>query len=147
MNILRNQTEDFVNDFNLMNSERQSEIVEDAKEMMRNLDSAMDKSLGLVENTKLFRYGYFDVNLNPGDKGIWKAYTSTSFQKRSAETYGVPGKYYIEIFANKNTKGLALNDDRINGLTYEHEYLLSRNQEYQVLEVDHINKTVKVLLV
>ena len=31
--------------------------------------------------------------------------------------------------------------------TKEHEYLLPRNQECIVLEVDHVNKTAKILLI
>lgn len=116
---------------------------------INNLDSVIDKSPGLVKGTKLFRYGYFDINLNPGDKYTFKDFSSTSYQLRSAEGFNDVERYKLEILAPEGTKGIAMNDKtNFPGTwTKEHEYLLPRNQECIVLDVNHINQTAKILLI
>lgn len=56
-------------------------------------------------------------------------------------------RYLVTILANENTKGLALNGNNLSTIQAEHEFLLARNQEFIVLEVDDINKTATVLLI
>ena len=73
--------------------------------------------------------------LKPGQKGKFKQYISTSFQKRSAEGFSdLDRRYDLTILAPEGQKGVAANDARFNAWTREHEWLLPRNQEYIVLE-------------
>ena len=97
----------------------------------------------------LHRYGYFDKTLNVGDTGIFKGYTSTSYQYEAAESYKYSSKdnYYIQILADENIKGFAKNDPRtIGDWDSEHEFILGRNQGYKVVDVDHENKIAIILL-
>lgn len=114
----------------------------------KNLDSAIAKSPTLQNKTVLYREGYFDINLSKGEIGEWKAYTSTSFQKSGTSGFVDENTYSIKILANEKTKGLAIRGiGKGNcGFAEEHEFLLGRNQKYQVLDINYNTKEVTILL-
>ena len=125
------------------------EEIRDIKEVCKHIDRVIAKSKGLTQKTTLHRYGYFDKTLNVGDTGIFKGYTSTSYQYEAAESYKYSSKdnYYIQILADENIKGFAKNDPRtIGDWDSEHEFILGRNQGYKVVDVDHENKIAIILL-
>ena len=125
------------------------EEIRDIKEVCKHIDRVIAKSKGLTQKTTLHRYEYFDKTLNVGDTGIFKGYTSTSYQYEVAESYKYSSKdnYYIQILADENIKGFAKNDPRtIGDWDSEHEFILGRNQGYKVVDVDHENKIAIILL-
>jgi hypothetical protein len=116
---------------------------------VKNIDSLMDESPGLVEDTILYRGGHWDIHLKPGDHSKFRAYTSTSFQKSIADSFvgNHHGAMNFIIHAPKGTKGISGND-RVNfrnGFA-EHEYVLPRNMGYTVLSIDYETMTAEILL-
>jgi len=112
------------------------------------LDSAIDKSPGLAVDSTFYRYGDFPSGMKVGDTSKFKGYTSTSYQEATAERFkegydhDSTGRYKITIKAPAGTKGVLLNDT-FEGVK-EHEYLLSRNQRYMVLEVNDTTREVVI---
>ena len=115
--------------------------------IVRNIDALMDRSHGLTQKTTLYSAREWDVNLTPGDVGIWKRYTSTSYSKDSAEGFMTSERYLVKILADEGQKGLAANDDRFASFKREHEFTLPRNQEYIVLDVNHETRTATIKLI
>ena len=132
----------------IYNKKYLKELDDAQQSRMKNIDKLMNKSKGLSENTVLYRAGKFDVHLREGDHAKWKGYTSTSFQRATAEEYG-GGRFDVMyvVHAPKGTKGVAGNDRRNfkNGFL-EHEYTLPRNTGYTVLSVDPDNRIVEIVL-
>ncbi len=121
---------------------------------IKDIDSLMSESEGLTQDTMLYRGGYWDIHLKPGDhsKGF-KGYQSTTFQKETAGTYVEwaneekgDNNMLIQILAPKGTKGIVGNDDRFNNGEWEHEYVLPRNTGYTVVDVDYDNMVATILL-
>ena len=119
----------------------------------KNLSDAISKTDGLVNPTRLYHFGKFDVSLTEGDHIQFKGYTSTSFQKHVAtdwgETYrGQDVNYTYELLCDKGTKGVCANDSKIEltHMEYEHEYLLDKGTEGTILNVDVENHIVTVLV-
>lgn len=54
-------------------------------------------------------------------------------------------RYLIEIYADKGNTGISVNEN-FGSLYSEEEYLLPRNQRYEVIDVDHENKKAKIHL-
>ena len=115
--------------------------------VVRNIDVLMDRSHGLTQKTTLYSARDWDVNLRPGDVGIWKRYTSTSYSKDSAEGFMTSERYLVKILADEGQKGLAANDERFASFKHEHEFTLPRNQEYIVLDVNHETRTATIKLI
>ena len=116
---------------------------------IKNIDSLMKESSGLVEDVILYRGGHWDIHLKPGDHSKFRAYTSTSFQQSIANSFveNHSGGMNFIIHARKGTKGITGND-RVNfhnGFA-EHEYVLPRNTGYTVLSVDYDTMTAEILL-
>ena len=61
------------------------------------------------------------------------------------------GRYKLKILGPKGQKGIAMNAKndgvRITRHTHEHEFLLPKNQKFQVLEVDHHKHEATILLI
>ena len=123
--------------------------------LKRHLDNAISKTDGLVHDTILYHSGKVDLSDVPGKHGVWKAYTSASFQEDSAKSAKKEGDWDIIIYAPNGTKGVCGNGQRyfenkpldyLNQYTFEHEYLLGRNTGYTVLEMDYVNHRQVVVL-
>ena len=121
---------------------------------IKNIDSLMEEGGGLVADTLLYRGGYWDIHLNPGDhsKGF-KGYQSTTFLESVAKDYVERHEeqtnnkgMLIRILAPKGTKGIAGNDNRFMNGFVEHEYTLARNTGFTVLDVDYDNMVATVIL-
>ena len=112
------------------------------------IDSAIERSPPLSRDTTFFRYGFFPSGMKVGDTGKFKGYTSTTYQEKTAERFkegydgGEEGRYKITIKAPKGTKGVLLNE-QFEAMR-EHEFLLSRNQRYMVLEVNDTTREVVI---
>lgn len=99
------------------------------------LDRTIKRVPGLAQDTTLYRAcDVFDGSLKPGQKGKFKQYISTTFQKKSADAFSASDRYDLTILAPKGQKGVVANDGRFDVWIREHEWLLPRNQEYIVLE-------------
>lgn len=124
---------------------------------IKDIDSIMEKSTGLLEDTILFRGGVpWNIHWNVGDhvKGF-KGYQSASFQFKSAERYqnmatfsdGNWNTMLLRVHAPKGTKGICGNDTEnvVNGL-WEHEYVLPRNVGYTITSIDYRNRIADIVL-
>ena len=123
------------------------------RKQVKYIDSLMEESPGLLEDTILYRAGYFDIHLRVGDHTSFKGYQSTSFQKETMDLYyhkAVENNDWntmkFIIHAPKGTKGLCGNDDRFENGFLEHEYALPRNTGYIITNIDYENMTVEVVL-
>ncbi len=127
------------------------QIINEVETLIKDLDSAMGKMPGLTQDSTIFRAcDTFSGTLRPGDISSFKGYGSCSFQEESAKGFHDDGRYMLKILAPKGQKGVAMNAKndgvRITHLTHEHEFLLPKNQKFQVLEVDHVEKTATIVL-
>ena len=141
---------------NLSKSERDSRASQ-LNTMDKHLSNVINSSKGLVEDTVLYRNGRFDVSLIVGDRIKFKGYTSTSFQKHVAEDWDDTMEidenlgsinYVYKILAPKGTKGICANDKKYELTTYpeEHEYLLGKDLEATIVDVDSENHIVTIAL-
>ncbi len=110
------------------------------------IDNIIEKSPPIQENTTLFRGGKFPPNMKVGDHGVFKSFTSTSYSQKVAERFDNDEKYLIKIRVPKGTKGVFLNPNQFDVMSFESEMLLGRNQKYTVLDIDNENKEVEILL-
>ena len=141
---------DYINSA-LTKGRTRDEVIRETKKIIRNMDSAIAKTPGLEQDSIIFRAcDTFEGHLRAGDVSSFKGYASCSFQKESAKGFHDDGRYMLKILAPKGQKGIAMNaknnGQKFTTYSHEHEYLLPRNQEFQVLEVDHLNKTATILL-
>ena len=117
---------------------------------IENIDSAIDKSPRLTQDTILYRYGEIPLDISEGGVGKWKGYTSTTYQEATADRfkngydYDQPDRYKLKIYASEGTKGVLCNQ-QFEAIV-EHEWLLPRNQRYQVLSVNHETKEAEIVL-
>ncbi len=121
----------------------------EVKKRVKNLDSIIGKSGGLIEDTLLYRGGELvDIHLNVGDHGKFKGYASVSYQKISAEEYKSDRKshFLYKIYSPKGTKGIVGNGRYFSNGYGEHEYVLSRDQGFTVMDVDYDNQIIEILL-
>ena len=124
------------------------------EDIISNMDSAMVKSSGLTQDTVIFSGTEFDGTLRAGDFSSFTEYRSCSYQYDSAESFkiGNPDRYMVKIYAPEGQKGIAMNakmsdGNRLGFYSHEHEFLLPRDQEFQVIDVDHFNKQATILLI
>lgn len=119
------------------------------RKQMKSIDSLMKDSGGLAQDTILYRGGYFDIHLRPGDHSSFKGYQSTSFQRFTSTVYldeAMDTTMTYVIHAPKGTKGICGSDDRFYNNNWEHEYVLPRNQGFTVLNIDYDNGVVEIVL-
>ncbi len=129
----------------ISNKKYLNKLTNEQRKDIKLIDTLIDRSPGLLENTIFFRTGHFDPHLREGDhsKGF-KGYQSASYQESGANMY--MGNMKMVIYAPKGTKGIVGNDDRFLNATIEHEYLLPRNTGFTVLSIDYENHMVEILL-
>ncbi|WP_297981539.1 phage minor head protein [uncultured Methanobrevibacter sp.] len=125
------------------------EYIKQIKEWVKNINSLMEKSGGLTQDTVLWsgREEEIFLDLEPGSIAQWKHPVSTSYKKSVGDNFQYDDRYLVKILAPKGTKGIAANDPRLAGLTREHEFTLPRNQKFMVKEIDHTKKYVTILLI
>lgn len=121
------------------------------------LDKLFDGLEPLGVDVVCYRGGSFDLTKMVGNKVKFKGYTSVSFQEGSAKTYmntknQSSGEFHIwnmweyKFLIRGENKGLIGNDDRfVNGID-EHEMVLPRNTEADILDIDYDKRVVTVLV-
>ena len=123
----------------------------ETRKQVKDIDSLMKESKGLVQDTVLYRGGHFDIHARVGDQLSFKGYQSTTFQKSTSDIYKESDNddgfnmTYI-IYAPKGTKGICGSDDRFENNTWEHEYVLPRNTKYTIKSIDYDTMTVEVVI-
>lgn len=135
------------------NAEYISRLEKEQQKTVKNMDKLMEGTSGLTEDTVLYRGGYWDIHLNPGDhsKGF-KGYQSTSFREEVGSRYVDNYSDYdnadmlIKILAPKGTKGIVSNDPNFNSVYDSHEFVLARNTGFTVLDVDYDNMVATIVL-
>lgn len=117
------------------------------------IDSAIEKSHGLTQDTILYHGGYWDISLEEGEHFTWKGYTSLSYRENVARSF-MMGKHNIYdadswlvvAYTPTGKKGLAVEDKRFNNVANENEYLIGRGSGGYVYEYDNKNHVVYVVL-
>lgn len=118
------------------------------------IDSAMNKSDGLGQNTILY-HGVRDTHLVDihtlvGDKIKLDGYVSATFSKYTGRGYGEEvgdeKLLYVKFLAPKGTKGVCPNSQKLSSYPNEHEYLLDRGLSGTVVDINYDNGEVTVLL-
>ena len=125
---------------------------EDSKKLVLEIDSAIDDSLPLDENTILYRgmRGQGISDFEVGDVLTDKAYMSTTVHKEFADGWAnnLTSGYIIKIEAQAGQKGLITNFYTADTmLTDEYEFLLPRNTSIEITSMDIKNKTVGAKIV
>ena len=125
---------------------------EDSKKLVLEIDSAIDDSLPLDENTILYRgmRGQGISDFEVGDVLTDKAYMSTTVHKEFADGWAnnLTSGYIIKIEAQAGQKGLITNFYTADTmLTDEYEYLLPRNTSIEITSMYIKNKTVGAKIV
>lgn len=125
---------------------------EDSKKLVAEIDSAIDKSLPLDENTILYRgmRGEGISDFKVGDVLTDKAYMSTTIHKEFADRWAnnLTSGYIIKIEAQAGQKGLITNFYTADTtFADEYEFLLPRNTSIQITSINIENKTVGAKIV
>ena len=119
------------------------------------LSDAISRTGGLKKDTVLFHAGKFDPSKVVGDHIKFKGFTSTSFSRGFAEDY-VEGtvynnldgsvEYIYAILAPTGTKGVSANTRPVTLTEHheEHEYLLDKGFEGDIVSIDVDNHIVYV---
>ena len=118
------------------------------RKSIKYIDSLMEESTGLTQNTVLYRGGYFDIHTRIGETIKFKGYQSTSYSRDTAESYNeskTDSMTYV-IHAPKGTKGIVGNDSRFENGDWEHEYVLPRNTQMKVVDIDYDNMVCEVVI-
>ena len=119
------------------------------------LSDAIGKSKGLSEDTLLYHMGRFDVSKVVGDKVKFKGYTSSTFQYQVANGWSeffddnAQPMYVYRFLTPTGTKGICANDNTDFVLTHhreEHEYLLDKGLEGDIVDIDVKNHIVTLQL-
>ena len=111
------------------------------------MDKAMIESPALLQDTFLVRFGHFDEAMCEVGKTVkLDGYTSTTYESGSASHFedkmaDNPNRWAILIMADEGTSGIRLNS-QFNALTTEREWLLARDQEFDVVEFNVNERTV-----
>ena len=111
------------------------------------MDEAILKSPKLAQDTFLVRFGHFGEELCEIGKTVeMEGYTSTTYESGSASHFEDkmaenPNRWAILIMADEGTTGIRMNY-QFDALTSEREWLLARNQEFEVVGFDKSARTV-----
>ena len=103
------------------------------------IDNIIVKSPELMQDTCVVRYGRFDESMCiVGETFIFDGFLSTSYDDVTSRPDATshfadkPNRWKIIVLAPEGTSGTRLND-QFNALTTEREWLLERQQEFEVL--------------
>lgn len=120
-------------------------------QMADTLKNAIKKS-SLLEDTVVYRLGYFDESIEVGKSGVLKGFTSSTYNPKfidyMKENYDWMGSddYVIKIYAPKGTNGSVFGNNNFGDGDKESELLFNDGQKYVVLSRDAENKTAEILL-
>lgn len=149
--------------WNKLSDEEKSAKISAMKDMDKHLHNSIEKTDGITQQLTVWHGGLFDVTKNVGDNIKLKGYTSASFREDQAQMfksdYKRPLAYVYKILLPTGTKGLCGNakhhdyvlSDGTEGYSrlslhkQEHEFLLDKNFEGQILDIDYNNHIVTVL--
>ena len=129
----------------------------------------IQNSVGLGENTLMFRGGHWDIGMKVGEIGEIPCLNSLSYSRDSAFEIGIAtemdfeevtlpngdvtieeiypeNRYMIEVYVDEGYKGAMVNAPSLAHRFPEHEYLVDKGSRYIVLGVDDENKTAKIKL-
>ena len=103
------------------------------KEGCEKLSEVIHKSPSLQENTVLWRGGEFPSDIGVGEHGVFKGFTSTSFNENMGKAWQENyGNYLIKIYAPKGTKGIVPTEN-LNCVEGQSELVLDKSQKYVVI--------------
>ncbi len=120
----------------------------------KNLSEAISVTKGLTQDTVLYRGDYFDVAKTVGDHIKFKGYLSTTYLQESTEKFYMEHDYPKECYYTyklllpKGTKGLCANDlsqGKFSTHFAEHELLLNKGLEVDIVDIDYENQVVTVV--
>jgi SPP1 gp7 family putative phage head morphogenesis protein len=126
------------------------------KDYIKAMDKGMKAAPGLPEPVVSYRVlgqvNSSDIDelfgsLKPGDVWIDKAYSSTSLNKEYVESFKTG--WLVEIENPEGTKGIMLDGLKGKGgyKNLEDEWLLPRNTNFEVIEIDPITRKMKVKVI
>ena len=127
-------------------------IIKDSMWEIIYMDRAVEKSPELLQDTFFVRFGKFDPSwLKVGKRVKYDGYSSTTYEAEAASHFESkmaedPNKWAILILADEGSNGVRLNR-QFNAATWEREWMLTRNQEFDVLEFNEETHTVLIKLV
>lgn len=127
--------------------------IEQTKDYIKAMDKAMKAAPGLPEPVVTYRVlgqvNSSDIDelfgsLEPGDVWIDKGFASTSLNKEYVESF--KKGWMVEIENPEGTKGIMLDGLKGKGgyTSFEDEWLLPRNTNFEVIEIDPITRKMKV---
>jgi SPP1 gp7 family putative phage head morphogenesis protein len=130
--------------------------IEQTKDYIKAMDKAMKAAPGLPEPVVTFRVlgqvNSSDIDelfgsLEPGDVWIDKGFSSTSLNKEYVESFKTG--WLVEIENPEGTKGIMLDGLKGKGgyTSFEDEWLLPRNTNFEVVEIDPITRKMKVKVI
>ncbi len=119
------------------------------KNKIDDLDETIEISPGLDDNYILWKGGESrGIDLTPGSTNTWEGFSSTSFDRGTAEKYYEKVKQRLKrqkledatpilfkIRAKKGIKGVYM-EDKLQSTEGEYEFLLSRGQKFKVIDYD-----------
>ncbi len=133
----------------------------DFEEICSHIDSSIDKSPSLQEDSVIYRYGRLPVDkdgipVGVDGHGTFRSYTSTTYNSNlvfNDEAFLRNNnwiekkdlRYNLTIYAPKGTKGVVLGDS-VDCNDWQNELLLGRGQRCIVLSRDDENRTAEILL-
>lgn len=122
-------------------------------ELIDLMDKAIEKMPPLQYDTCVYRWGEFPDDLKTGDKGVFKGYTSTSFNPYVAEEdikrvgngkWMKDNRKVMRIWCPAGTKGCVMDSNTFLTNDWQSEWLIGRNQKYIV--VSNSKDVVDILL-
>ena len=116
------------------------------------MDTSIEKSPDLLQDTFFVRFGHVNPEwCEVGKRVKYDGYSSTTYESSAARLFedkmaDNPNRWAILIMADEGSNGVRLNN-QFNALTDEREWMLARNQEFDVVEFDKTNRTMLIRLV
>lgn len=126
--------------------------IKDAMWEIVDMDTSIEKSPNLLQDTFFVRFGHFnDEWCEEGKVVKYDGYTSTTYESGAAQHFESkmednPNRWAILIMADEGSNGVRLNN-QFSALTTEREWLLARNQKFEVIEFDKKNRTAVIKLI
>ena len=135
---------------NLSKDEKESKM-ERLNQLDKGLSEAINSCPPTTEPMIVYHSGNFDVSKLVGDHLKFKGYTSASFQKSGATDMnttfnGIDVNYTYRILLPTGSKGVCANDSnhRMTNYWTEHEYLLDKGLEGDIVDIDVENHMVTI---